>query len=230
MKTYLPYIVYLMLTLTAIYYYLENQKNLEIIASQDSALTELNAEVEYRTTKEGRIIAQKDAAVMASQEIAKAYPAVVEQLKKDFDVKVREMKAYMRSEFEARGSGNSIVHNHYITDSTGRQVPAWELKASDGHLDFRATVIDSLHAPYTYTYADTITTVISIRKKWFLGDEHPQAQTMFANKNAKAIHTTNILDKGVRDKRCVISAGAAYIPFDNKVMPYVGIGYAIVKF
>ena len=233
MKTHFFYIACILVCAAIIFYMDKRLARVEREASSyASALVEKEAEVTYYRNERGRIIAQKEAAVLTSQEIAKAYPKVIEEMKKEFDIKLKDMKAYVRNEFEARGSGNSTIHNHYVIDSTGRRVPVWEMRVSDGYLDFRSTVIDSLHAPYTYSYTDTATTVISRKKKWLFGKESLYSSTMFRNPNAKVTGTTNILVNNYKDKRWVISIGASYVPFSEsgKFQPTITAGYALFKF
>lgn len=202
----------------------------DIAHQRESIITEKNDEIEYRKTKEQRLIADKKAAEITTAELAKSYPKLAEEIKKDFDIKLKDIRAYIRSEFEARGSGNSVVTNNHYYDSLGNKIDYLDVKVSDGYLDFQARVYDSLNAPYEYLYQDTISTVVSTRKKWFLGSEHLYASSMFKNKNAKVTGMTNVLIKNHRDKRWVISAGVAYNPFDNSFYPAVHAGYALIKF
>ena len=167
---------------------------------------------------------------MASRDqIAAAYPEIVKELKEEFDVKLKDMEVYIKNEFKAQGSGNgTVIHNHY-TDSSGTTVPYWEVKAFDGYLDFSGKVSDSLSMDYKYTYTDTITTVISTKKKWFLGKETTYANSMLRNKNAKVTGATNVMvDK--KDKRFVIYVGVGYDPFMGQPTISVGGGFALIKF
>jgi dihydropteroate synthase len=150
-------------------------------------------------------------------------------LKEEFNIKMKNLEAYVRNEFKAQGSGNSVVHNHYTTDSTGKRYPYWELKATDGYLDFRASVYDSLHAPYTYSYSDTITTAIAVKKKWLgIGRDKLYATSMLKNPNAKVVGTTNLLVDH-KDKRFGVMVFGGYDPFHNQVVGGVGVGYTILK-
>lgn len=237
MRTHLLYIAAIAGLLIVVFVLMQiNSGQKSIIDQKDSAINEKNDSIEYYRNERGHLIAEKDAAVLSASETAKAYPAVVEELRREFDVEVKDMKAYVHNEFEARGSGTpTVVHNHYI-DSAGNQVPYREVKVSDGYLEFSATVFesplfDSLKSHYEYTYTDFITTVISKRKKWFLGKEIIQAQSRLGNPEAKVTNTTNILEKSAKDNRWGVMIGASYIPFaeEYKVQPTVTVGYNLIK-
>lgn len=197
---------------------------------KDTIIAEQNDTIAYHKNKEGHVVAEKPIALATPEDIKKAYPALVDEIRKEFDIKIKEVKAIMKAGFEAQGSGNATIHNHFHTDSLGKRYPVWELKATDGYLDFRASVLDSLHAPYHYTYADTALTVFAGRKKWFLGKETLYSSTTFKNPNAKIVGATNILVDGYKDKRWAVYLGAGYDPLLNK--PTIGIffGRALIKF
>lgn len=206
------------------------QKSNEKIKHQQSVISEKDAEIQYRLNEVGQLIASKAAAELTTRELAQYYPTIVDELKKQFDIKIKDVKVYMRHEFEARSKGTAAVTNYYnIKDSTG-QYPKWKLKVDDGYLSFNATVYDSLNAPYKYTYIDTITTVVATKKKWILGSEKLLASSSFKNKNARITGSTNLLIDSYRDKRWVVSAGVSYLPFTNQFQPSITIGYALIKF
>lgn len=195
----------------------------------ESVIREKDSEIEYRRTREGRIVASKDAAELRAQEIANNYPKIVDELKKDFDIKIKNLKAYIRSEVGAQGQGTGEITNHYhLSDSTRR---FREFTMDDGYLSFRTTLYDTaVQAPYQYTYSDTITTVIHGKRKWILGNERLYSSSMLRNPNARVTGMTNIMVDSHRDKRWCLSVGASYDPFSNSVRPGVNFGYALFKF
>lgn len=198
------------------------------VAQQESVIREKNDSIRYHK-RNGKIIAEKAAAEVSPKDFAAAYPDAVKEITRQFDVKVKEMKAYMRAEIAAQGSGQAtVVHNHY--DSAGRSYPVWTLKASDGYLDFTADVVDSLHAPFRYSYRDTLSTVVYARKKWLLGKESLYSSSMMRNPSAKVSGMTNVLVSNYRDKRWVVSVGVSYDPWHNQFVPAVHAGYSLIKF
>lgn len=197
---------------------------------KDTIISEQNDSITHYVNKEGHIVGEKPLAVATPEDIKQAYPELVEEIRKEFDIKIKEVKAIMKAGFLAQGSGNAIINNHYHTDSLGNRYPVWELKATDGYLDFRASVLDSLHAPYHYTYGDTALTVFAGKKKGWFGKEKLFASTTFKNPNARIIGATNILVDGYKDKRWAVYIGAGYDPLLHK--PTIGIffGRALIKF
>lgn len=234
---YLPYIIIVILLFLLAFMFQRLNRLSSMVDNRDAIIAEKNDSLSYERNKYGRLVAEKLAVEASYKEIRDAYPRLAAELKNEFDVKIKDLKAYVKNTIEASGSGNAVVHNHYtLPDSTGKRYPYWELKASDGYLDFSADVIDSLHAPYRYTYTDTITTVVSTRKKWLFGKETLHASTSLRNPNAKVSESTNILINKYKDKRWIVYAGVGYgatftkDQFLSGPTMSVGVGYAFVKF
>lgn len=194
-----------------------------------SIIKEKDAIITYKTNKEGELIAQKDAAIGSYKQLAEAYPQIAESIQKDFDIKLKNLKAYMQSEFEARGSGNSTVTNNYYIDSAGNKVEYFKLSANDGYLNFNADVYSPTKAPYTYSYKDSIQYAISREKKWLFGNERLLASGKLSNPGAKITNTTSYLIQDYRDKRFYLGAGMSY-GLDGRFVPSIHVGYALIKF
>lgn len=196
--------------------------------SKDTIIAEKNDSIRYHKNETGRVVAEKLAAEATAKELAAAYPKLKEELLREFDVKLKDVKAYVKNTFQATGSGNAEIHNHYtLTDSSGRKVPYWELRVQDGYLDFRTTVIDSLHSPYSYAYTDTITTVFATKREHWYSKRKLYASSSLKNKNAKVIGTTNMLVKDYKDQRFILTVGVSYLPFENRWGPSINFGYKL---
>lgn len=200
------------------------------IKRQDSIIAEKTDSITYRKTEAGKLIADKLAAEATAKEFAQAYPAFAESLRRDFDIKISNLKAYLRSEFQAHGTGNTTIENHYITDSTGRRVSFQDFKIDDGYLSLRATVFDSLHAPYEYFYEDTLQVAFHTKKKWFLGNQKLYGSGMLSNKNARIVNQTSVLIKNYRDKRFNVSVGVLYDPLSSEWHPGISLGFSLLSF
>jgi hypothetical protein len=204
-----------------------------VIGEQKSIIAEKTAQIEYHVNEKGKIIAEKVAAEASLKELSKAYPDLARELKDDFDVKMKQMKAYIRNEFEARGSGMSNITNNYYDTITKKNVQ--RLEFNDGYLDFSALIDSTNHALSTYVYSDTVRTVIHTKKKWFMGSEKLYASSSLSNPSARVNGTTNLLLKN-RDKRWVVSAGVSWAPVSaegwnaRQFVPTVTFGYALIKF
>lgn len=198
---------------------------------KDTIIAEKTDSLRYERTRSGRLTAEKDAAVATADEFKAAYPKLAEELKEEFDVKVRELKAYIRAEIQATGQGTGTITNTFYVDSSGAPTRYREFDMDDGYLKFRTTLFDSLiHAPYQYTYSDTLTYGFKATKTWALGKEKLYGFGGLRNPNAKIVNATNVLIDDYKDKRWVLVAGVSYNPFEGKIIPMVGVGYAFLKF
>ena len=198
---------------------------------KDSIIAEQNDTIRYRKNQFGRLVSEKLAAQATAREIAKAYPTLEKELKDEFNVKMRDMRAYIQNVVQAQGGGKSTVVNNYYVDSLGKKIEYRDVNFDDGYLKFKSSVFEDLDfGDAEYVYSDTITSVITSKKKWLFGNEKLFASTSLRNPNAKSIATTNILVNDYRDKRFVIYGGVGYDPFNNKVVINVGLGYALIKF
>jgi len=237
MKIHLTYIAIITgLVLLALFLFDRLQKKQHEAEDLMSSAIEKDAIIKYHTNKLGQTVAEKDAAILQTKQIAQAYPKIVDDLNKQFDIKFKDMRAYISNQFSAHGEGNTTVNHYHYTDSAGVNRSYLNLKVSDGYLSFRAKVYDSLHAHYDYDYLDTAKTVISVKKKWMFGTEKYYSTTIFSNRNSRITGTTNVLVDNIRDKRWGVFIGVSYLPFmygrpwTDQVQPTIGVGYVIKKF
>lgn len=224
-----PYIVAVALAILCGWLFTQLRKSDAENTRKDSIIAEQIDSVRHWKTESGRIASEKAAAVASAKEFQEAYPKLADELKREFDVKVKDLKAYVKAEFEARGEGKGSISNTYYVDSTGHRYK--EFTMDDGYLKFRTTLFDSLTAaPYKYTYADTLTYGFRVKKKWLLSREKLYGFGGLRNPNAKITSATNVLIDDYKDKRWVVMAGAGYDPFNNKLIPMLGVGYALFRF
>jgi hypothetical protein len=203
------------------------QKSKDEIRQKESIIAEKESVIQYHINENGRIVAEKVAAQASVKELAEAYPALKEELKREFDVQIKNMKAYIRNEFEARGSGVSHITNNYYDTATQQTVH--KLDFDDGYLKFIAKIDSTSKAQSEYQYRDTITTVIHSQKKWFLGNETLMASSKLSNPASKVTQSTNLLVKH-RDKRWNVSVGAYYDPLIQSYGVGILAGYSLIKF
>lgn len=226
---------------TIIYLTYRIQAKDKLIIQKESIINEKNAVITYHTNKEGKIVAEKDAAVLRAKDLAEAYPKIAETLERSFDVKVKNLKAYMENAFAAQGKGTgTVVNNHYYDSATNKMVSVRDFHMDDGYLVFDTKLFDSLstEAEYTYTYTDTVTTVLSSTKKWYqvFKNEKIIGSTKFSNPASKSVSMTSILTDNTRDKRWNISIGITAYPvfgddgFKVRVTPGLSAGYSLFKF
>lgn len=197
--------------------------------SQSSVIAEKNDSIHYHKTKNGQLVADKVAAEMKAKDLEKNYPALAKQVEQ-MGIELKSVKAVMQLGFTAHGSGNSyITHNHYV-DSTGKQMDSIGFKVSDGFLALRATIYDSIRAPYKYKYSDVITMTMHTEKKWLFGKETLYGSGVLGNPNAKITNSTNVLMKDYKDKRFSIGPYVGYDPIQNRPSVGIGVQWALIKF
>lgn len=217
------------ISLLFLIYFITRQHN-EVVSSYKSILDQKNSEIEYHVNEKGKIISEKGAAEMRYRDLQKAYPQIYKSIKDDMDIKIKNLRAYIQSEFQASASNNGTITNNYIitADSTKKQYRV--LNINDGYLKLVSYIGDSSNSPYNYTYTDTVKQAISIKRKWFLGNEHMYATAAMSNPNSKVYGNSSILIKDYRDKRFGVGIGANYNPFTNKIYFGIGIQYNLIKF
>lgn len=225
--------VVILVALISLYFFTRRLSGLETtVKQQKSIIAQKNAEIEYRLNKNKELIADKLSVELTNKQLIESYPKLAEQIQRDFDIKIKNLKAYMQAEFSASGEGSSTINNHYYTDSSGVKRRYWKLKASDGYLDFLATVYDSTNAPYEYKYSDKVEFAIHAKKKWILGNEKLYGSAKLSNPNAVVTGSESMLINDFRDKRWSVGpfVGAGVVGGDVKIVFGVGVQYGLFKF
>lgn len=212
-------VLILFLLLALIFTVIKVEKQDELIHQQESVIREKNATIEYHVNENGKIVAKKEAAELRAKDLEKSYPEIYKFIREEMDVNAKNLKAFVRNEFAAHGTGTgSIINNHYYDSSTNTAFDSLKYRASDGFMTFSVNLelkftdnkITYTQSPYHYEYIDTASTAIHGRKKWFLGNEKLYSTTTFANPQAKIMGTTNILVNNYKDKRWSIGLSAGY--------------------
>lgn len=231
MKIHITYLTALAIFAAAAFFFLDRWiKERDHNKQVQSILTQKQDSIRYHKNKYNQVVAERQSDQITSKEFTDYYKDETQKLKDQLNVTAKDLRAYMDAKFVAVGQGpTTIIHNHY-KDSTGRAHDSTSMRISDGFLALRATIYDSLHADYKYTYSDSMTFAISSKKKWFLGNETLYGSGVFGNPKTKITHSTSVLIKDYRDKRWVVSAGVSYNPFINQFQPAVHFGYALFKF
>ena len=226
-------IVYIgLIVVLSLILYVHTKKQNEVIDTFRSIVDTKNAEIEYHLNEKGRIIAEKQAAEMRYRDLQKAYPSIHNSIKKDLDLKIKNLKAYIQSEFQVASTKTgtvTILHydsaNHSQPDSAYRV-----LNINDGYLKLTSYIGDGSESNYSYTYTDTIKQAISFKRKWFLGKQQLYGTATMSNPSSTIKSSSSVLIKDFRDKRFGVGVGANYNPFTNKINIGIGVQYNLIKF
>lgn len=198
------------------------------LESAQSALTEKSDSIRYFVSESGKTVSEKSAADITRDDLEEHYPDIVAELK-DLKIELKNVRAVLRANIEAQGSGVVTIIRDTIRVSGTAPVIQDSVNINDGYLSM-AGWINGRQFRYQYAYQDSIIFSISGKKKWLFGKESLIGSARMSNPNATVLNQNAILIKEARDKRFVISVGVGYAPFSNQFSPSIHAGYALVKF
>lgn len=204
-----------------------NRKLISELKGKDSIIREKTDSLHYERNAKDQEIASKNAAVASLHQLKQAYGNDLTEIKRELNIRDRDLKAFMKANFQAQGYGTTtIIHNHY--DSTGAQVVQPAFSIEDGYLALSGVVKDTT-LTYQYTYTDQILAAFHYENKgWFKKELHWSGR--LSNPNARITSATNAIVEEYKDKRWNVSVGVSYSPFTQQVLPTVSVGWAVFKF
>lgn len=225
---------------------IELNKRVQSLQGANRSLT--SEMITYRNDN-GRLLSQVSAAEIRAKDIERQLPEVYASLKKDFDIKSRNLRAYMQAEFVARGSGNAeikpITELDSGTYSNGSgEKPTWHTLKSDttelqpfamfiddGYLNLMSEVYSEDRAPYQYTYSDTLKYAFHMKGKLF-SKKQLYGTGMLSNANARILNSEAVLINEFRDRRFGIGPSVSYGLGPDGMNWQIGISihYSIIKF
>lgn len=232
MKPHIHLIISIAMGIALLILIIRHNRQSNQIAGLESGLSARADSIEYLESMSGKIIAQKEAAELSAQDMAKVFPEFADRLTREMDIKLKNLKSAITAEFVARGSGSAVVNQYYVTDSTGsaiRSRPVWKLQVQDGYLDFTADILDSLNAPYTYHYHDTLTYAFHLKRKWILGNAKLYGSGMLGNPNAKIVNSTSVEVRDYRDKRFGVGPFVG-LDYQGRITVGLGVQYGLFRF
>lgn len=194
---------------------------------KDTQLNEHTAEISYRKSKEGKLIADKLAAETRANDLATAYPALAQTISKEMDIKLKNLRLAMQAEFTAHGEGMSSITNNYY-DSAGTKVLRRQLQFDDGYLGFHADLTSGVSK---YDYTDTLTYAFNMCGRWW-ERKKLYGSGMLQNKQAKITGSTSVMVKEYKDKRWGIGPYIGYGVGRDGLQTNFGISiqYSLIKF
>jgi len=194
------------------------------LESATSVLQEKEAQIGYFKANSGKVVAEKPAAQISKADLKEHYADLSKDLR-DMKIKLSRLDAILKAAIEAKGEGVVTIVRDTVRVPGMPQALSDSLFIDDGYLSLKAAI----PGRYRYFYQDSIVMAISGKKKWVFGNEVLYGSARLSNPNARATSLTSVLMKH-RDKRFVISLGANYDPFSNRLSPGIHAGYALIKF
>lgn len=228
LKKYAVWVLVALLALALVILYSAYQGQKMTAESRHSIIMEQNAQIEYRKTREGQIIADKVAAEARAADLEDAYPRLAKVITEQMDIRLKNLRTAIQAEFQAMNSGTSTVIRDTIYRE-GKSVAVDSVKINDGYLSLKGEIETGKFA-WDYSYQDSVTIALHVKKKWLFGKETLYSSIMLKNPNAKVVNSTTVQIKGARDKRFNISVGVSYDPFRNQFSPSINAGWALIRF
>lgn len=252
-QTMRPYIIPLLLgalALLLIYIYEQDQH----VQSLQSTTESLTSELIVRKNQYGELLTEHRSMEVRVKDLQQQNK-LAEKIRKEFDIKLRDLRSYQQTTFNVDGQGHAGIKflepgtvyvldgDTIVIDGRGRKIHTYDellvypdksiqpfaLVAQDGYLDFQADVYDSLHAPYTYTYSDTVTMAFIRRGPWW--NKKLYGSTLLNNKNAKVVNSESIWIRQA-DHRWGIGPSVTYGVTRDGLQTTFGISvqYSLIRF
>ncbi len=220
----------------AMYFTFRNIRDLKSkLASKDQAIEERDAVIKYRTTENGKLIADKQAAELRAEDLEKAYPKLAEAISKQMDIKISRLTAVVQAQFQAQGELLGRIDTGTFKPTGLTLNPELHTFNRHGQLTDKYLNADlywqdgSNKISGLYTYTDSIVFAFHMKGKWW---QRKQlfGSGMLSNPQAKITNMTSIQVKEFKDKRFGIGPSINYDPFINRVTIGVGLHYSLIKF
>lgn len=202
----------------------------------EAIIQEKSDKVTYYKNREGVLIAEKASAAISHANAQLFYAAELARVKKDFDLKTKEMNQ-LKSFFEAgilvQDSGTSVITPRFNGDSTKK---IRDLQVADGYLNFKADVTTDT-ATWKYNYTDTLTAIGLIKKFGFLGLGRQDyfIRAKLQNKKAMITSVKSFRIEEFKTKRFGLGVGVGYAPLVpgppiQKIQVTFGVHYDLLQF
>lgn len=209
---------------------MEDNKRIQSLQQANGAL---NAQLNTYKTTNGHLVTEKQAAELRVKELKEAMPRLADEITKSFDIKLKNLRAYMQSSFQAQGSGQAKIIRDTLHVRDSIQNPyGFSVISQDGYLDHTVDINSQFDTPYHYTYSDTIKQAFTMKGKWYQ-KKHLYGQATLSNPNAIVTNTDAVLINEYKDKRFGIGPYIGW-GLNNKLQPQTTVGisfhYSLIKF
>jgi len=196
-------------------------------------LQEKQDSIRYHRSATGQLVASKLAAEADRDNVIQAYGQELAEIRKTFGIEAKNIRAFVKAEFAARGSGTTVVRDTVFIDSTGVQISEHSFVLDDGYLSMSGHFREKSGLSYKYSYRDSVTIVSHLQKHGLFKPRRLYVDAAFANPNNKITNLQNIQVTDYKDKRFGIGPFVGY-GISNTWPPQVSVGisvhYSLIRF
>lgn len=195
---------------------------------KDSIIAEKNAVIEYKTNENGDLVAEKTAALASRDAIKSAYNDEISRIRKDFDVKLKDMKGFITAKIETMGEGKSSARDTLIIKEDGTEITGKKIGINEEWFSLTGILLNN-DFEYRYSTRDSVTFVTSFKKDKLFGPKRLIVNGISHNPNSNITGLRNIVVDDYKPKRVSLGPALFYDPFDNQFRVGVSANYSLIR-
>lgn len=199
-------------------------------AEYQEIMQEKDDTIRYHRAQTGQLIASKLAAEADRETVEQAYAADLQKIRETFQIESKNIRSFVKAQFDARGSGTTIVRDTVFIDSTGVQISERNFVLSDGYLSMAGRFRENAGLSYEYSYKDSLTIVSHFKKQGLFKPRRLYVDAAFQNQNNKITGLRNIQVSDYKDKRFGIGPYVGWDLANWRLAAGVSIHYSLIRF
>lgn len=195
-----------------------------------SVIAEQADSIRYHKSATGREIASKLAAQVTVRQLSEVYQYHLADIRKEMEIKDKNIRALIKVTSEARGSGTTIVRDTVFRDAGGNEITEHSFTLSDGYLSLAGRFRAKENLFYEYSYRDEAYFVTHTKRHGIFGQKKLFVSASFKNPNNKITGLTNIQVSDFKDKRFGVGPYIGWDVINWRVAAGVSIHYSLIRF
>lgn len=199
-----------------------------------SVIAEQADSIRYHKSITGREIASKLAAQVTVRQLSEVYQYHLADIRKEMEIKDKNIRALIKVTSEARGSGTTIIRDTVFRDAGGNEITEHSFTLSDGYLSLAGRFRAKSDLFYEYSYKDSLTVVSHFKNetgiKGLFKSPKLFVDASFRNPNNKITGLTNIQVSDFKDKRFGVGPYIGWDVINWRVAAGVSIHYSLIRF
>lgn len=201
------------------------------LKSSEQVNHELIDTVRTWKNKAGQNVSDKRAAEVSLKDAKAFYAGELQQIRETFEIRDKNLRSFISAQFNATGKGSvTMSFDTTIQHSSNVRVHTPMFRVSDGFLDFKGAMPDSLHLDYEYQYRDSVIFATSWKKNGLFRKKTLMVSGAFGNKNATITGLRNVVVSDFKDKRFGIGPMVGYDVLNNRPVVGVSVQYSLIRF